>query len=118
MINDWLLLTAANFLLAEYLTNQSLAGPFHLFDVIRYRAGIKPVMLYDVETGKEENTGVVESDGSFSAEVLDCPLCTSPYTAFLLVVLACAVGFTPFSWSLIILWLAVTGASVLIFELK
>ena len=117
MISEWLLLTAANFLLAEYLTNQGLAGPFRLFDAMRYAAGIRPVTILDMETGQEEDTGVLESDGSFLAEVLSCPLCTSPYTAFGLILLSLLVGFTSPSWTAIILWLAVTGASVLIFEI-
>ncbi len=109
-----LVLAAANYLLVLYLTDVTVEGPFGLFDLIRYLAGIRKVSVYNIETDESTDELVVED--RFWAKVLDCHRCSSPYGAFALVLLSWLTGYTAVSWTALILWLAVTGTTVLIFE--
>lgn len=108
-------LTAANYLLVLYLTDITVDGPFNAFAKLRAWAGIELVYMDDVDSGESELVDS-EHDGSFLARVLDCHRCTTPYTTAGLIVLSLALGFLPLSWSLIILWLSISGATVYLFE--
>ena len=112
-------LVLANYLLAYYLTDKELSGPKGMFDAIRFRGGINvPVYGFDtVNTGEGgQVTEGYESNGTFLADLLDCPFCLSPYTALVVLVLAWITGFVAPDWSNLILWLAVTGATVYLFD--
>lgn len=109
-----LVLAVANYLLVLYLTDTTVEGPFRLFDFVRHLAGIRTVSVYNDVTGETDEELYVSD--RFWAKILDCYRCSSPYGAFLLVLLSWLTGFTAVSATALILWLAVTGATVLIFE--
>lgn len=111
-----IILTVANYLLVLYLTNVTIKGPGDVFEMIRAWAGINPMSVWDEKTGEVEVEYVVDGS-SFWAKVLDCHRCSSPYGSLFLIVLSWLTGFVNPSLTAVILWLAVTGATVLIFEL-
>lgn len=111
-----IILTVANYLLILYLTDVTIKGPGEVFELIRAWAGISALSVLDEETGEVEVEYVVD-ESSFWAKVLDCHRCSSPYAAAGLIVLSWLTGFVSPSLTAVILWLAVTGATVLIFEL-
>ena len=115
LLAQGLILTAANYLLVLYLTDTTIRGPGNIFERIRAWAGIERTAIYNLETDEEEIAYVVGD--RFWAKVLDCYRCSSPYVAFLLIVLAWLTGFMAPAWTVIILWLAVTGATIIAFEL-
>ena len=110
-----LILTAANYLLVLYLTDTTVKGPLDIFERIRYLAGIRETAIYSIDASEEEY--YYEVGDRFWAKVLDCHRCSSPYTAFLIIALSWLVGFVTPAWTVIILWLAVTATTILIFEL-
>ena len=109
-----LILTIASYLLVLYLTDVTILGPGDIFEKIRSWAGIKKNVIYSLDDGEEV---VYEVADRFWAKVLDCHRCSSPYVTAVLVVLSWLTGFVSPSLTAVILWLAVTGATVLIFEL-
>ena len=109
-----LVLTAISYLLVLYLTDVSVRGPWDIFERIRTWAGIEKSIIYDLDMKEEVYYEVTDR---FWAKVLDCHRCSSPYVAAGVVVLSWLTGLVSPSWTAIILWLAVTGATVLIFEL-
>jgi len=109
-----LILTAANYLLVLYLTDTTIKGPIDIFERIRSLAGIEKIVLYNLETDQNEETYTVSN--RFWAKVLDCHRCSSPYTALSLILVAWAVGFVEPDPTNLVLWLAVSGATVLLHE--
>lgn len=109
-----LVLTAANYLLVLYLTDTTIKGPANIFERIRSLAGIKKSVLYNLETEQDEVAYVVRD--RFWAKVLDCHRCSSPYGAIILILLSWVVGFVEPDPSSLILWLAVSGTTVLLHE--
>lgn len=110
-----ILLTAASYLLTLYTTSPEILGPFKIFFWIRSRAGIRPVVMTDVDTGEEEIIDY-QHDGQFFAQLLSCHRCFSPYSAAGLIVLSWLIGFVEPDLTNIILWLAVAGATVYLLE--
>ena len=115
LLAQGLILTALNYLLVLYLTDTTITGPGNVFERIRAWAGIEKTAMYNLGTNEEEIAYVVGD--RFWAKVLDCYRCTSPYAAFLVIALAWLTGFVALAWTAIILWLAVTGATIIAFEL-
>lgn len=115
LLIEAIFLVAASYLIVLYLTDITIDGPFDLFKRIRTWAGIDLVRMNNIDGSTE----VVDSkhDGSFLARVLNCHRCTSPYVVSGLIVLAWIVGFVTPSWTVIILWLAVTGATIFLLDL-
>jgi len=109
-------LTAANYLIVLYLTDVTVQGPFDLFERIRSWAGINVIRMNNIDGGEGEIVDF-EHNGSFLAKVLSCHRCSSPYVAAGLVLLALAIGFVTPGWADIILWLAITGATIFLFDL-
>lgn len=110
------ILAAANYLLVLYLTDVTVKGPWDIFEKLRTWAGIKPTAIYDMDGEIEGYYNTVDQN-RFWAKVLDCHRCSSPYVAASLIVLSWLTGFVSPSLIAVILWLAVTGTTVLIFEL-
>ncbi|MHC4605119.1 MAG: hypothetical protein ACYS6W_17525 [Planctomycetota bacterium] len=115
LLAQGLILTAANCVLVLYLTDTAITGPINIFERIRFLAGIEKSVIYNLETDEDEVA--YEIGDRFWAKVLDCHRCTSPYAAFLIVVLAWITGLIDPAWTVIVLWMAVTGATILVFEL-
>ena len=115
LLAQGLILTAANYVLVLYLTDTTIMGPANIFERIRSLAGIKRSVIYNLETDEDEVA--YEVGDRFGAKVLDCYRCTSPYAALLIVALAWITGLVAPAWTVIILWLAVTGATIFVFEL-
>ena len=110
-----ILLTAANYLLVLYLTDITVDGPFDAFQWVRAKVGIRLLYVFDLETDTKELVDS-EHDGQFFAKVLSCHRCASPYTAAGLILLSYLLGFLNPSWGGVVLWLAVTGATIYLFE--
>lgn len=110
-----ILLTAANYLLVLYLTDITVDGPFDIFNWVRARVGIRLNYVYDLDADTQELVDS-EHDGQFLARVLSCHRCTSPYTAAGLILLSYLLGFLSPSWADVVLWLAVTGTTIRLFE--
>ncbi len=109
------LLTAANYLLVLYTTTPEIAGPFNIFSSLRSRAGIRPVMMTDIDTGEEEIIDYTHG-GQFFAQLLSCHRCFSPWSAAGLILLSWLVGFVEPGLINIILWLSIAGATVYLLE--
>ena len=107
-------LAVANYLLILYLTDTTVEGPFRIFDWIRDKAGIEKMAIYNIETDETEFEPVVSD--RFWAKVLNCHRCSSPYGAVILILLAWVVGFVEPDLSNLILWLSVSGVTVLLHE--
>lgn len=114
LLTQALVLTAICYLLVLYLTDVTVRGPWDIFEKIRTLAGIEKSVIYTLDM---EEDVVFEVSDRFWAKVLDCHRCSSPYVAAGIVVLSWITGFVRPSLTAVILWLAVTGATVLIFEL-
>jgi len=110
-----ILLTAANVTAVLYLTDVTVDGPFDIFKKIRSKAGIRLIYVRDIDTDEKELTGS-EHDNQFWARVLDCHRCLSPYGAMFLILLSWLVGLLVPAWTFIILWLAITGMTIVVFE--
>jgi hypothetical protein len=110
-----LVLTAANYLVVLYATDTSVEGPFRLFERIRHLAGIEVVGVHNIDSDEIEESIVIRD--RFWARVLNCHRCCSPYGAFVLILLSWLTGFAAIDLTAVILWLAVAGFTVLIFEL-
>lgn len=115
LLAQGLILTAANYLLVLYLTDTTIMGPGNMFERIRSWAGIEKSVIYNLETDEDEIAYAVGD--SFWAKVLDCHRCSSPYAALLVIALAWLTGFVTPAWTVIVLWLAVAGTTILAFEL-
>jgi hypothetical protein len=109
------LLIPANYLLVLYLSTPEIEGPFGIFSWIRSRAGIRPVMMTDMDTGEKEVVGY-EHDGTFFAQLLSCHRCFSPWSSAGLVILSWLIGFAKPDPTNIIIWLSVSGATVYLLE--
>lgn len=110
-----LILTTANYLLVLYLTDTSIKGPVDIFERIRAWAGIEKVALYNLDTDEEEY--IYEIGDRFWARVLDCHRCSSPYVALLVIALSWITGLVTPAWTVVVLWLAIAGMTILAFEL-
>jgi len=110
-----ILLAAANFVIVLYLTDVTVDGPFDIFKRIRSFVGIRLIYVYDIDEETQELTGS-EHDNQFWARVFSCHRCLSPYGAMFLILLSWLVGFIVPAWTFIILWLAVTGMTIFVFE--
>jgi hypothetical protein len=110
-----IVLAVANFLIVLYLTDPTVKGPFDLFRVLRHVAGIEEIETLNMDTEIMEVTGTEVGDG-FWAQVLDCHRCLSPYGAIFLIVFSWLLGLIDPAWTFIILWLSITGMTILIFE--
>ena len=116
LLTQALVLATANYLLVLYFTDATVEGPFRVFEWIRGRVGIRKVAVYNIDTEETEFAGT-EVEDRFWARVLSCHRCLSPYGAAVLVLLSWLTGFVAIGWTAILLWLAVAGMTVLIFEL-
>lgn len=86
-------------------------GPANIFKRIRDWGGV--IEIPDIE-GDEVTR---KSNGTFLGDVLTCYRCMSPYAAAIVIILAVICGWL--SWPighLIILWLALAGTNVFIYE--
>lgn len=109
------LLIPANYLLVLYLTTPEIEGPFRVFSRIRSWAGIRPVMMTDMDTGEQEVVGY-DHNGNFFAQLLSCHRCFSPWSSAGLIILSWLIGFIEPDLTNIIIWLSVAGATVYLLE--
>jgi len=110
-----ILLIAANYLLVLYMTTPEIEGPFSVFSRIRARAGIRPIIITDIDTGEVEIIGY-EHDGQFFAKLFSCHRCFSPWASAGLLILSWLIGFIEPSLINIIVWLSVAGATIYLLE--
>lgn len=115
LLIEAILLTAANLVIVLYLTDVTVDGPFDIYKRIRSKVGIRLIYVNNIESNEEELTGS-EHDNQFWAKVLSCHRCLSPYGAMFLILLSWLIGFFIPAWTFIILWLAITGMTIYIFE--
>lgn len=104
-------LSLANYLLVYLLVRTN--GPFDVFLKMRQMGGVEMVTYFN-EMGEEYQQP--ESDGSFTADILSCHVCATPYLALITVLIAVTSNVYPPHPSILILWLAVSGGTLYLFN--